>query len=294
MEKFLREAGWCEDSEYTMRKTQSDSMALTIWVCGFDGYGALSGLMADEHTRASLIFIVWNRAYALFPQHTFLDKEAYFLDAHDYSLDPHQSITDELATLTAAGIRSMPANLDNECGPSHIKSLRRIRRISDKQTWTIDLDISEIKPHSGPGIDVIEHSTFMVSENAECSERNLRHYTLSAWKTFVHAIFRRTFMTVDVDHIPHEWGLERQYFVAVEKLSAEVDDLTRFELTQLPRSERPEGIFEDDQVYPDYDVEIFGCKDVGRAPPHTWTFVDDFLIENLKKLWEDYETQEEA
>jgi hypothetical protein len=199
--KFLETSGWrpclgphSQLSTSTTFFHDSKAMAdLTVLVhCNY--CSGLAKLLRDASTTASLNFILWNKAYALFPQETFVEDQAYLLrNLTDVAKGEVDRIS--LKELKKHSIKIKTRSWDD--GPDDTDSKMAMRRrIGNTQTWTVTLATSNMDVLNPRPDNVIESSVFSVYKLGYSNERGpVDRYHLNASPIFNHAILRHTYIS---------------------------------------------------------------------------------------------------
>lgn len=125
-------------------------------------------ILKGFYTTLVVNIISWNKAYAIFPQPSFLYHKTYLLTP---MTDWYGGM---LAKYDKRGWRSQGI-LWPEDKASHA-SITQPRRLGDRFTWTIPLDTADVRRSERPD-SVIEFSTFSLSE-MEQDQSNLGYYKI--------------------------------------------------------------------------------------------------------------------
>lgn len=113
-----------------------------------------------EHTVTSALFafISWNKAYALFPWTTFIDREAIPTRGQD---DWHKGVR---AYLQRIGIPLRTYAMDKMPAGGNPELLVTRRRVGDRLTWQLVLDTALLPTEPSTPDYVVEHACFSVAE----------------------------------------------------------------------------------------------------------------------------------
>ena len=131
-------------------RTRDDSTEAQIQIIHTQGTPVLT-ILKNFYTTLVVNIISWNKAYAVFPQPSFLYHKTYLLIG----------VTDYFGKLLSKyGKRgwTVQGHLWPEDEESH-KSMLEPRRLGDKWTWIIPLDQTGVSRPSTPD-SVLEYSTF--------------------------------------------------------------------------------------------------------------------------------------
>jgi hypothetical protein len=298
--EYLESSGWRPclglDSQSSTSTTffhDSRAMAdLTILVhCNY--CSGLARLLCDASTTASLNFISWNKAYALFPRESFVENQAYLLK-NLTDVVSGETYRISLKELKKHGTNVKTRSWDD--GPDDTDSkIAMPRRIGNTQTWTITLATSNIYVLSSRPDNVIESSVFAVYKLGYSGVREpINRYHLDASPIFNHAILKHTYLSV-TEHTKGKnnngISIPRDLAEDTRELDNKLNDVTKLELLQLDEGKRPEQY---DQIFdPHYQnsaIELFMWKE--DQIPEGWSFFDGELVNQLDKLWKKHERKE--
>jgi len=303
---YLTTAGYASSSpidhdehgpaDLVLEKAQSDGTTLAV-VLHMSEHGPLNQLLNEALTTASLNFIAWNRAYSLFPQQTFANKTAYLLRNLEND-EQGEYFRNHLNALTEIGIRTMTLDWEDEYGDEDI-TLTRVRRIGDKYTWSIDLDVTDMKAHMAPSDSVLECSTFKLQKfvGSHSKRGPFDRYTMNAAALFRHPTLKHIYVTVGIIPVAsYERSEDCPFANKVYHLRNKLGGVTQTELIKLPNDKRPPQ--EDFDNYLGHGPNYYGVCPSNlvwdeNAVPKTWSFYDDLLVKQLSKLWKAHEREEE-
>lgn len=279
-------------AELVLEKRLPDGQTRTIAIYCTEN-SPLGRLLHDAATTATLNFITWNRAYALFAQHTFVDRTAYLLQNIDHVV-LGTWFRNQLVALKATGTKTLGLDLDDQFGANPDLPVAQTRCAGDAHTWKFDLDTTNIEPCSPPNKDALELSTFKLFKcpDGDLVRGPIDRYTMDAHPTFHFSVLKQVYFTVTDTTAAHRTGYVpprpmTQYADKVAAVAKKMQDLTRLELLQVPAEQRPA----------DYDAHAMGvAKFVWKEgeEPKTWTFFDDLLVKQLKKMWEEHEREQDG
>lgn len=167
--------------------------------------------------------ISWNKAYALFPQPSFVYHKSYLLkDMNDY-------IGRLLAKYDERGWKCYDI-LWPEDEVSN-RSMIVDRRLGDRHTWTIPLDTSGVARPAIPDM-VLEYSTFRLEK---CPKKNpdLGHYKIKP-RHFDSMVLKHSYLTSNLRHT------EKEFWMSFA--GPRLERLSYLELCKIPPSRRPRRI----------------------------------------------------
>jgi hypothetical protein len=224
----------------------------------------VASILETFYTTALLNVITWNKAYAVFPQPTFLHHKTFLL----------KSLTDYygplLGKLTSRGWKTYPTlSLDEEDGIRDAW-LRRTdvgggseicrRRFGDKSSWIIPLPTYEIKWPDMPD-SVLAYSEFeIMTEDAHTASPDLDLHVSR------YHIFCPIFKSLVLRH-------QYIYCTVILELGDRLEALTRLELLKMKPSERPADLTQ---------RNTFSSGRLWESTfdrPESWTYYDEDLIE---------------
>jgi len=244
----------------------------------------LAPIMETAPSTASLNFVTASKAYALVPQETFVEKNAYVTQNHE--AETYGTLCrSHLNELAEQGMTTFGLHWDDETGDDDSIVLKRLRRIGDKHTWTIPLDTSDIDIDESYSA-AIEQSTFRIQkfEGSIESRGRVDRYKVNLCYAFCHAIFKHAYITVT--HTPS--GCE--YIDKIKALSEKMDGLTMLELSKLPDQDRSNDI--NISLLEDVHDGIGDFDWKANPVPRTWTYFDQKLVKQLDKLWKEHEREQ--
>ncbi|KAF2247532.1 hypothetical protein BU26DRAFT_566501 [Trematosphaeria pertusa] len=249
-------------------------------------------LLTEAPTTAALNFLSWNRAYALFPSTTFIQKDVYLLLKLDDAMGEH------LAQLAEHGLHTKSVHWNQReregnawcalfAGNSDI--MTRLRRVGDKYTWTIDLDTNGVV--SETPAKVLEQTTFKLQlpgkQWPDAHEMvPVPRYMMGPMWWLRCPVLKHGYVAVDDsigdENIPHS-----KYRDKVDSLIDRLRELTMIELVKIPKDKRP-------SVYaPLRDGQMEAEELCGRFElPESWSFYDDDVLRFLEEAWADEQVQE--
>ena len=177
-------------------------------------------ILTSFYTTLVVNVISWNKAYAIFPQPSFVYHRTYLL----------KDMTDHFGKLLYKyGNRGWTSQgtLWFEDEASH-KSMLEPRRLGDKWTWTIPFDQTGISRPSTPD-SVLEFSTFDLRKQVH-SQPNPGHYIIHA----------REFRSLVLKHhyvIPIKYSNKRDFWISFA--APRLERLSMMELWKMPPELRP-------------------------------------------------------
>ena len=264
------------------------------------GRAAIAQVLDYHSLTASMNIVSWNSVYALFPHTTFIKSESYLLRGLSVALNRDlvnlteegiktQSISwAQRETLEGAqnGYESLDLQLDQDA--NDIGELTRRRRIGDKHTWKLDLDIQGLTIPDVP-VKVLESTTFRLHVPHKYDQTwPVAHYEVDFDTKIQHPVLRYQYVTLredtkDDDHVVRRDELDRRmrtshYSRKCEELIDRLNELTMIEFTKIPSATEA------------LDILIGKLSRASRLRgqfvlPASWTFYDDEVISFLDKAW---------
>jgi hypothetical protein len=149
----------------TFEKRDSEGKRLEIEI-EYDEEMAIYKILGLTDNTTCLHFISWNKAYSVFPYETFVKQECHLLEESRWPLDWHlRHIQQEVIASEFGSTRSLPIAKE---GPD-----TTIRRIGDKHTWILSLDIEGVTVPTIPDA-ILESTTFEVRclDQPRCSTKD--------------------------------------------------------------------------------------------------------------------------
>lgn len=209
----------------------------------------LQAVLRTFYTTVVVNFFTWNKAYAIFPFHTFVRHKGYLLKP---LCDYYSGL---MAKYSRRGWRFQEAMWPEEISGN--QPIRDVRRIGDMFTWMIPFDTSNINRSETPD-SVVEYAAFAMKLEDDNQCVVTKHYKIRAY-VFKAEVLRYRYLYGDPG-----W---------MRFLGARVDELTRMELYKMARAKRPPGF----QRSPIHGFTVmYGCMS-GTRKPHGWTYWDDEL-----------------
>lgn len=199
-------------------------------------YVPLVTILESLHATALVNIISWNKAYAVFPQPTFLQYKAYMLK---FATDEYGPL---LGDLSSKGWKTQPTIWKEEeddirdawLGRTDCRGAREIcrRRIGDSLTWQIPVPTTSTAKSKTPD-SVLEYSEFEIER--ENSRGDELEYTVPCYilkaPTFTSLVLR------------YEYTSCKE---SMQAFAFRLETLTRLELLKLEPSERPAALMEED------------------------------------------------
>lgn len=258
----------------------------TLTLLCYSGPCPLAQLLHQAPSTASLNLITYDKAYALFPRETYLDKEAYLLKST-------LIYQDQFACLSEDGLKALPQHWDDDGGLVEAVALKRPRRIGDKHTWVINLDTNGIETSTHPSNAVIEHSTFRIRshhrDSSYPSPQDLSAYELDAKPVLRHAIFKHPYVTMaEPGRSYHVQQEKRRYAHKLQELAEKMKTLMLFQLKNVADAEQPNDF--DDFVFNGSHARLYPISEFvwnEDEVPAAWTFFDEKIVKKLDELWEE-------
>jgi len=188
------------------------------------------------HSSIAINFLTWNKAYAVFPQSTFLHRHGVAVRRKDEFFESH-----------AEKYKKRKYRI-SELHESDQRRLRpefaQIRRAGDNSTWTIAFDTTGLERPKTPD-SVLEYSTFGFITNSTAVSPAVPYRLRAA--PFGACVLQHQYTRA---HCPD--------FLA--SIQAKIDQLTIEELQRLPEVLRPRSYLQmigNPQHLDDYRAELF-------------------------------------
>lgn len=195
-----------------------------------------------------------------------------------------------MASLKASGIRTLLLDWNDYFGDDPDLLTTRIRCVGDPQTWKIDLDTTGVGAGDKLSTDTLEVCTFKIFK-----PRTSSRYKMDAKPAFCNPILRHFYVTASdtrqqcvLRTVPVSMTL---YVDKIPALAQELNKVTRIELLQVPEDEKTDELANHmaDVNAGNVEPADFAWKD-GEVPG-SWSFFDDLLVRQLKKMWEEHVQQ---
>jgi hypothetical protein len=217
-------------------------------------------ILNTPYSTTTVNIISWNKAFALFPDVTFLEpRTGYFLKFHNKHDTPY---TRKYHTRGWPQVDPYPKWRSKP--PLSLK-VKEPRYVGDSKTWTILLDTTGVEPSMVPDF-VLETSCFELTYFQE----GPRSYSSTHWYYVLNA---HTCESCVLKYkYTSSWSDERDLWWNFIK--NKLDDLTRDELNKLMEEEKP--AFWTQPVPPDKHLYLYNSK---IEKPSTWTYYDDLVPE---------------
>ncbi|KAJ4299991.1 hypothetical protein N0V90_005239 [Kalmusia sp. IMI 367209] len=154
---YLIDRGWSGDA-LDYKKTHTKFGELKIEIIP-DHDPPVLGFLQRAITTCGLNFITWNKAFALFPRATFVRNESYILT------DWNEELSEALVNISEKHDRkTIHLPLDERAEAD----LAAPRRIGDKKTWVIDLDMAGLTKavHNDPDVAVEDDAEVYVEDGS--------------------------------------------------------------------------------------------------------------------------------
>lgn len=233
----------------------------------------MQAVLRGFYTTAIVNVITWNKAYALFPDATFIERKTYMLKP----LDDYFGML--LAKYSAHGWTTLQTQWPEDQRLSHSLQLNEHRRVGDRKTWTITLDIEGMGKISKPD-SVIEHACFAV-ETGERPEEIAAHFDMempdpsSKWHNIAAKSFKDCVLEYRYTFAGTEAISDGNFWLS---LGERLDEMTYVEFLKMKKENRPE-LFEDGERERYFEWD--GCF----VKPGTWTHYDGF-VKGWFEAWE--------
>ncbi|MCJ1267056.1 hypothetical protein MMC22_006941 [Lobaria immixta] len=204
----------------------------------------LQAILRGFYSTVVVNFFAWNKAYSMFPLHTFVHHKGYMLKP----LNNHFSTL--LEKYSRRGWKFQNAMWPEEISPN--QPIEGTRRIGDEFSWMIPFDVSNVKWSKTPD-SVLEYASFDVHLEDRDEGTEKKHYTVTAFHFFS-------------DVLRHEYlyGVSGHW---LDFLGERVDELTRLELYKMAPEARPVR----PAALQGPDAPMYGCME-GHKKPDGWTY----------------------
>ncbi|KAF2119561.1 hypothetical protein BDV96DRAFT_642579 [Lophiotrema nucula] len=232
---------------------------------------ALYSLLDGREDTASVSFLSWNKAFALFGHSTYVAKEIYPLFQLQESMAQHYRYLAN-AGYTMKKVHWKQAGCGGDC-----EIVTRPRRVGDRHTWVINLDTKNITPSEMPNA-VIESSTFIV----RCVWNphlpvfgKISHYDMSIECKLRHPV-------LEYQYVTGKWP--KEYEDKIQQICDRMNEQTLIAMLIMREDDRPDEF----QALMNGDIdsaELRGTFDL----PQKWVFYDKEVIQLLNDLLEDEE-----
>ncbi|KAI4934814.1 hypothetical protein J4E85_002674 [Alternaria conjuncta] len=222
-------------------------------------------------------FITWNKAYSVFPDHTFILKQGHLL----MDIKHWKHLPQELAKWMRVGIDIAPCSLPDALLP-HAKTdststLLGNRLVGDKRSWVVSLNTDRIEPSPFPDLPIdyagFEVTRFLNDETEtllDSPSPQFNHYTIE--------------MTV-----VESFALRYQYIFA-DKAYPEQHHFrgrTIVQLYALGAARRPSGFA---QIFAQTNHSNLRAI-AGFVPPESWKYYDDEMHKFLEARYPELSKQ---
>ncbi|KAL9580239.1 MAG: hypothetical protein Q9212_004611 [Teloschistes hypoglaucus] len=152
---------WVETRTYTKKRADSTDSQIQIVATA---YVPIFAILMGFYSTLVVNVISWNKAYAIYPQSSFIHHKSYLLK----KMDDYNGRS--VAKYDARGWRSQDVLWPEE-EASH-GCIVKPRRLNDKFTWTIPFDVIDVAPAATPDF-VLEFSTWKLAKCREVDRRNI-------------------------------------------------------------------------------------------------------------------------
>ncbi|KZM25759.1 uncharacterized protein EKO05_0002608 [Ascochyta rabiei] len=257
----------------------------------------------NAKTTADLNFISWNKAYALSPYSTFVERESFLLTCLvDETGDHLKMLSDEgLKTKTVSwDQRRFQHRRLHDIHMGFDITTRR-RRIGDRFSWVLGLDVEGVRSPCTPDA-VIETTTFRSYAPWKYTQPwQVANYELDFDENIRHPILKHQYITLGEDTLDEDGSVQfdefgdrertSHYARRCEELKDRLDELTLLELTKIPTAGRP-------PQFATLSASTSELKEAhttrgGFKLPATWTFYDDEVIAFLEMAWSEQQLIDE-
>jgi hypothetical protein len=235
------------------------SASLPIW-----------SILMGFHSTVVVNVISWNKAYSIFPDATFLERETFVL------LPLDDSSKKAIVKYGERGWKNWTSSENQRPDEKELprslapKPTDQFRRVGDTKTWIVDLNIDSVGIPSTPDY-VLEHACFITEE--------------LSWQASHHPgpSFRLWAILVENPILRYKY-CEADRINFWDDMKRKLDDLTKLEIEKLDAEDRPDWFtaffaVPDRQGHPNYRALDPLDK------PSTWSYYDD-LVPQWYADWE--------
>lgn len=209
-------------------------------------------LLSNCAVTASLYFITWNKAYALFPYKIPVKSECYLLQPMDNPilswLRFFQSIGLTINTFSWVQHRTtLRTEVDGDTmellslgqAEHDVRELARYRRIGDKHTWMVNMDTRGLQVPDTPDA-VLESTTFrlVIQSDGEEDSEKVSRYSISCDDSLKHSVLKYRYVTIN-DFDEHQDRKESYYSARLSALWDRLNETTQLQLSPIPKKDRP-------------------------------------------------------
>lgn len=249
---------------------------------------AVVQMLNASSDTASLSFFTWNKAYVLYPYTTFIKAECYLLE----DISDHVAL--RLASIAKDGLKTKNVSwaaghtvleegvflqpLAREQG-SEYKEMTRARRVGDRHTWSIDLDIEDMEIPSVPDA-VVESTTFLLRVPWErYGVWKIPYYTFGSYTCLRQPVLKHCY-NIMADPYEDPSSCSAYHNNLATALWQRLNELTLIELAKIPPAKRP-------SQYANMMTDVSCANNIRDefTLPASWTFYDDEVLAYLDKLW---------
>ena len=195
-------------------------------------YDPIVMILADFYTTAVINIITCNKAYAIFPLQTYVRYKTYLTKGISNWYGK------QLSKYSLRGWESRDVLWPEEC-PTNC-GLRDFRRVGDKWTWVIPLDMTNILPARTPDF-VLEHSEFTVTtaeQGGGGRNTSFDRYDISCKANFRSYVLRYRYIHSN----PRNFQPNPVYYgnFWFNFVGPRVERLTEIELVKMKEEKQPE------------------------------------------------------
>ena len=230
-------------------------------------YTPLSKIKSSDVT-CDVNFITWNKAYSVFPYHTFILEQGYLLT----DIKHWKNTPEALARWTRVGIDIAPFSLQDALPQrprtDSTSTLLGNRLVGDQRSWVVPLNTDRVEPSPFPDL-LIDYAGFEVTRFLKDKTETLldpssppfNHYTIemTVVKSFA---LRHQYVSADTAY-PEQHRFRDRAIVQLYALNA---------------ARRPSGFA---QILAQTDHPNLRAI-AGFVPPDSWKYHDDEMIRMLE------------
>ncbi|KAI4248161.1 MAG: hypothetical protein LQ352_006006 [Teloschistes flavicans] len=228
---------WLETRTFTKKRADSTESQIQIVITAhMPIYAILNGF----YSTLVVNVISWNKAYAIYPQPSFLRHKTYLLR----KMDDYNG--QSLVKYDARGWRSQDVLWPEE-EASH-GCMLKLRRLDDQFTWKIPLDITDVVPAKTPDF-VLEFTSWKLSKYTPGERSNELPFYRTYNDKFSALTLKYRYIFRDHPLTSSGGGGDGRFWN--DFLRPRIDRMTLLELHKIPAAKRSQLIEDTMKRYPD-------------------------------------------